>query len=158
MSASASGHALVLGIGNPLRGDDGLGRVVAEQLAQVGDLDCEVHLVHQLMPELAEHMAAATLVVMIDASREGEPGELHIRSLSSSVQQLNAVGTHHITPEELDMLTRAVYGHCPPVVVITMTGVDFSMSERLSPLVARRLSRISMAVRQVVTSHNLFSL
>src|SRR5579859_3807286 len=62
---------LILGIGNPLRGDDGLGRVVAEQVAQSHDLDCEVQVVHQLMPELAQYMAMADLVVMIDASREG---------------------------------------------------------------------------------------
>jgi hydrogenase maturation protease len=136
MSVSASGHALILGIGNPLRGDDGLGWVVAEQLAQAGDLACSVQMVHQLTPELAEHMAAAALVVMIDATREGEPGDVRLRPLSSSVQQLGAVGTHHTTPEELVGLTRAVYGHCPPVVVITMTGADFCLGEHLSQLAA----------------------
>lgn len=151
MSASASGHPLILGIGNPLRGDDGLGWVVAGQLAQADDLDCEVQMMHQLTPELAEYMAAATLVVIIDASREGEPGEVRLRSLFATAQP-GAVGTHHTTPEELDTLTRAIYGRCPPVVVITMTGADFSMSEHLSPVVAQRLAHISAAVRQVVKS------
>lgn len=158
MSVSANPHPLILGIGNPLRGDDGLGWVVAEQLAQAGDLDCEVQMVHQLMPELAEHMAAATLVVMIDATCEGEPGEMRIRPLSSNGQQPGAVGTHHTTPEELVGLTSAVYGHCPPVIVITMTGADFSMSEQLSPVVERKIALVCAAVCQFVASSHPCSL
>jgi len=158
MSVSASGHALILGIGNPLRGDDGLGWVVAEQLAQAGDLACSVQMVHQLTPELAEHMAAAALVVMIDATREGEPGDVRLRPLSSSVQQLGAVGTHHTTPEELVGLTRAVYGHCPPVVVITMTGADFCLGEHLSPVVERKIVLVCAVVRQLAASSHPCSL
>jgi hydrogenase maturation protease len=158
MNVSANPLPLILGIGNPLRGDDGLGRVVAEQLAQANDLDCEVQMVHQLTPELAAHMAVATLVVMIDASREGEPGEVRLRPLSSSAQQPGAVGTHYTTPEELDTLTRVLYGHCPPVVIITMTGADFGISEQLSPIVARRLSHINTDVRQVLPSSHPASL
>ena len=82
MNASARIHPLIIGIGNPLRSDDGLGWVVAEQLSHGCDLVCDIHTVHQLTPELAQWMAAVNLVVMIDASYEGEPGELRIRPLS----------------------------------------------------------------------------
>ena len=95
-------HILIIGIGNPLRSDDGLGWAVAEQLSQylamrpcngasapttaavsrVERWYCDIHTVYQLTPELAEWMAAVNLVVMIDASHEGEPGELRIRPLS----------------------------------------------------------------------------
>jgi hydrogenase maturation protease len=104
--------------------------------------------VYQLSPELAQWMAAADLVVMIDASREGEPGELRIRPLSPSAQP-SAVGTHYTTPEELAALTAVVYGHCPPVVLVTMTGANFSIGEQLSSIVARRIPLVCAAVRQV---------
>src|SRR5205823_4548124 len=103
--------------------------------------------VHQLTPELAQEMAAATLVVMIDASNVGEPGELRLRPLSLPAQ-LSAVGTHFTTPEELAALTAAVYGQCPPVVLVTMTGADFSIGEQFSSIVARRLPLVNAAVRQ----------
>jgi hydrogenase maturation protease len=152
MNVSVSSRPLILGIGNPLRGDDGLGRVVAEQLAQASDLECSIQVVHQLTPELAQDMAAARLVVMIDATRAGEPGDVRIRSLSSPAQQPGAVGTHHTTPEELVGLTRAVYGHCPPVVVMTVTGADFSMGEQISPVVEQKIALASTAVRQICAS------
>ncbi len=148
MNVSASIHPLIIGVGNPLRGDDGLGWVVAEQLVQDGDLGSNIHMVHQLTPELAQRMADADLVVMIDASHEGESGAVNMRPVSLSAQP-SAIGTHYTTPEELAALTASVYGHCPPVVIITMTGVDFSIGEQLSALIVQKLPSVSEAVRQV---------
>ena len=148
MNVSARIRPLIIGIGNPLRSDDGLGWAVAEQLSQDWDTDYDIHAVYQLTPELAQWMAAVNLVVMIDASHEGEPGELRIRPLSLSAQP-SAVGTHYTTPEELAALTAVVYGQCPPVVVITMTGANFSLGEHFSSIVARRIPLVSAAVRQI---------
>lgn len=141
---------LIIGIGNPLRSDDGLGWVVADQLARDSEMDYDVHTVHQLTPELAAMMATASLVVMIDASSEGEPGELRVRPVSPSAQP-GAVGTHHTAPEELAAFTVALYGQCPPVVVVTLTGADFEIGERLSAPVIEKLPLVSEAVRQTLS-------
>ena len=99
-------------------------------------------------------MTAADLVVMVDASCEDSPGELRIRPVSLSIQP-SAVGTHYTTPEELAALTAGVYGNCPPVVVVTMTGANFSIGEQFSSIVARRIPLMSAVVRQVC-AHGLF--
>src|SRR5436305_6487673 len=99
MNVSARSHPLIIGIGNPLRSDDGLGWAVAELLSQDCDTCWHIHTAYQLTPEFAEWMAAIDLVVMIDASHEGEPGELRIRPLSLFAQP-GPVGTHYTTPEE----------------------------------------------------------
>jgi hydrogenase maturation protease len=154
MNASVRTHTLIIGIGNPLRSDDGLGWAVATQLSQDGDPGCDIHMVHQLTPELAQWIADARRVIMIDASREGEPGELHIlhiRPLPPSTQP-GAVGTHHATPEELAVLTAVVYGQCPPIVVVTVTGADFSIGEQLSPIITQKLPLMSAAVREICTN------
>lgn len=143
-------HTLIIGIGNPLRSDDGLGWAVAQQLSQDEDMDSDIHMVHQLTPELAQWMAEARLVIMIDASYEGEPGELHIRPVPLSAQP-SAVGTHYTTPEELAALTTMIYGQCPPVAVITMTGAQFDLGEQLSPIIAQKIPSVCAAVRQVCT-------
>lgn len=151
MNVSASPHSLIIGIGNPLRSDDGLGWAVAELLSHDCNPGCDIRTVHQLTPELAQEMAAAHLVVMIDASHEGEPGELRIRPLSLSAQP-GAVGTHYTTPEELAALTAVVYGQCPPVVIVTMTGTNFSIGEQFSSIVAQSIPLVSAAVRQMCTN------
>jgi len=163
MSVSAKLRPLIIGIGNPLRSDDGLGWAVVEELLRDRDSDPEhpssdgalgydVHKVHQLTPELAQQMTMASLVILIDASYEGEPGEMHVRPLSHPAQP-GAVGTHHTTPEELAALTIALYGQCPPVVVITITGEDFELGEHLSPLIAQRLPLVYAAVQQVCADY-----
>jgi hydrogenase maturation protease len=151
MNASARTHALIIGIGNPLRSDDGLGWVVAERLARDSEEGWAIHTVHQLTPDLAQWMAEAEMVVMVDASRKGEPGAVCVRPISPSTQ-LGAAGTHDTTPEELAALTAAVYGHCPPVVMVSMTGANFSIGEHLSSVVARRIPLVSEVVHQVCTA------
>lgn len=149
MSVSASLRFLVLGIGNTLRRDDGIGPAVARQLASAQNLDCDIQAIHQLTPELAQSMAQASLVIMLDANREGKPGEIHIRQCARPVIEKGALGAHHMVPEELAALTEALYGRCPPIMVITMTGADFGLGERLSPAVTRALPRMSTLVRQL---------
>ena len=99
-------------------------------------------------------MVEAQLVVLIDANHEGEPGEVRIRQLSPGVQtsgQTSAAGagTHATSPEDLVALTVGLYGHCPPVVLVALTGVDFDLGERLSSLVKERLVFVCQVVRQV---------
>lgn len=149
MNASVNPQPLILGIGNPLRGDDGLGHAVAERLALVRDLNCEIRVVHQLTPELAQSIASAEFVILIDASSEGEPGEVRIRELSPSPRSTGAIGAHHMTPQELATFTMIVYGHCPPIMTLTITGADFEMGEHLSPVVAYQVSRVSAALCKI---------
>ena len=63
-----TGNALIVGYGNPLRGDDGVGQAVARAFANEAAIDgVEALACHQLTPELAERFAAAARVVLIDA-------------------------------------------------------------------------------------------
>jgi hydrogenase maturation protease len=59
---------LVIGYGNTLRGDDGVGSLVAEQVATWSLPDVRSHSIHQLTPELAAEIAQAEQIFFIDAS------------------------------------------------------------------------------------------
>jgi len=58
---------LLIGIGNRLRSDDGIGYRIAETL-RAEDSPMQVLAVQQLTPELAEPIAAAAAVLFVDAS------------------------------------------------------------------------------------------
>lgn len=148
MNVSARIHPIIIGIGNPLRSDDGLGWAVTEQLSRDGITGYEMQAVYQLTPELAQCMATASLVIMVDASLEGEPGEMSIRHLSLHVQP-SPISTHYTTPEELAALTSAVYGQCPPVVLVAIAGADFRIGNKLSSIVAQKIPTVCAAVRQL---------
>src|SRR5688500_920322 len=73
---------LVIGYGNPLRGDDGFGWQIAQQLAGLLiDESVTVLAVQQLTPELAEAVGRASLVMFVDAHAGGRPGQLVVRAL-----------------------------------------------------------------------------
>jgi hypothetical protein len=58
---------LVIGYGNTLRGDDGVGYQVAETVAEWQLPQVRSIAVHQLLPELAADIAEVDLVIFVDA-------------------------------------------------------------------------------------------
>ena len=74
-----TGNALIVGYGNPLRGDDGVGQAVARAFAGEAAIDgVDALACHQLTPELAERFAAAARVVLIDAAAGREAGGVSV--------------------------------------------------------------------------------
>jgi hydrogenase maturation protease len=127
---------LIIGYGNPLRGDDGLGYRAAERIP--GAI-----AVHQLTPELMDPISRADRVVFLDASAEGVPGEIRRRAL---VPAASGAFTHHATPEGLLAGALELYGRCPEATLITVTGASFELSESLSPEVQAALEEILRSV------------
>jgi len=75
---------LVIGYGNTLRRDDGVGVRAAEMMAADSRFaDVEVLTVYQLTPELSLDIATASLVVFVDADVRGLPGSIEVRELGA---------------------------------------------------------------------------
>ena len=71
---------LVVGYGNSLRGDDGIGWHAARLLTDDPRLaGARVLACHQLVPELAVDVSRAALVVLVDAAADGDPGAVSVR-------------------------------------------------------------------------------
>ena len=124
---------LVIGYGNPLRGDDGFGYRAAERIP--GAI-----AVHQLAPELMDPIARADRVVFLDAAAEGAPGEVRRRRVEPSVD--GGAFTHHSTPEGLLAGAKVLYGRAPDAVLITVCGANFDLSQALSSEVESALEQI----------------
>jgi hydrogenase maturation protease len=139
--------ALVIGYGNPLRGDDGIGQHAARMLAECADLkhtkviDC-----HQLTPELAEPISRATLVIFIDAARNEPPGIIRWHRLSP----LPAPGafTHNVSPQALLTSAQMLYGHCPAAILYSVGGQYFDYADTLSAPVQAALPRLLRRVKR----------
>ena len=124
---------LVVGFGNPLRGDDGFGWEVAARLASIEKKGAiEVLTVQQLMPELAESLSKFDHVIFVDASCEGTPGEWRCESVSAGEMTPNALGHRFGIPELLGH-ARALYGSAPQAQVISVTGESFECGDHLTP-------------------------
>lgn len=138
----------ILGVGNPMRGDDGVGHAVIEQLSP-----SEERVVCALTGEvsrLVEALGSAERVVLIDAMRSGtEPGtiacfDVSREPLPSSV--IGAASTHALGVAEAVELARALGTLPEHVLVMGIEGAAFDAGASLSPpveaAVARAVARI----------------
>ena len=131
------GFDLVIGYGNTLRGDDGVGRRVAEAVAAWNLPQVRVLSVHQLTPELAEPLARARCVIFADACVNGEE-QVQVRHLEPA-ERSSALG-HSNGPSELLALARQLYGRCPDTWLITIPAVCTDFGEELSETTERGIN------------------
>jgi hydrogenase maturation protease len=146
-----AGGVLVVGFGNTLRGDDGVGPRVAELLAREDVLPgATIVTRHQIAPELAADIAAARLVVLIDARQDGgRPGDVRVEPVVGSG---GPIGSHAVDVRAVVDLAERVYAHAPPVVVVGVSAEQFDLGSGLSDAVESSLPHIVDAVITVVES------
>ncbi len=125
----AAARDLLVGVGNPSRGDDRAGHVVAElAAARLPEVDCL--LVQQLDLAHVEALAARDRVVFADASVEEDGPDARLRPIAPRHAALGH--GHALSPEELLFLAREVAGRAPRAWLASARGRDFSFGETLS--------------------------
>ncbi|HEY8902058.1 MAG TPA: hydrogenase maturation protease [Chthoniobacterales bacterium] len=125
-------RCLVIGYGNPLRGDDGFGWAVADRLAAEldGDESVRVLSVHQLTPELAETISEAEQVIFVDVSRDGNPGTWSVTEVVPAPEG-PALG-HQFEACGLLAAAREIYSACPPALLVSAVAESFDCQETLT--------------------------
>ncbi len=143
---------LVIGYGNELRGDDGAGRKLAEEVESWGIDGVETLSVRQLAPEIASALHGCSRAVFADATAANDTvTEVRVIPLGPHDNRTAAPPrSHHCGPNEILALAAKLYGATPAAVLITIPGVDFGFSESLSPRAAANLSVALDAARRLI--------
>ena len=153
---------LVIGYGNTLRRDDGVGARAAELLAADPRLSgAEVQARYQLLPEMALDISTSTLVIFVDADMRGLPGSIeihHIDPEAAARSDADARGepgasSHHVGAGELVALAAQLTGARPQAVAIGIGVADTELGEGLSPAVEAALPRVVDIVAGLVDEH-----
>ena len=140
---SIEAEVLVIGYGNTLRGDDGVGPRVAEAVGHLGLPGVRTLICPLLTPELADPISRADKVIFVDAAVDA-PREVQWRKLEpNETSQLMA---HAADPRTMLALSRDVFGHVPEAWGLTIPAVDLGFSEEFSPAVKRDFS---VAVKKI---------
>ena len=128
---------LVLGYGNLIRGDDGIGQAVANEVENWNLPNVRSQSLHQLVPELAEDLSQVDLAIFVDASITGNTIQiLRIKALETS--ELN--WGHSLTPQSLLALAKNLYNKTPDAWLISVPGVNFELCDRLSETAKQRVT------------------
>ena len=142
-------RVLIIGFGNPLRSDDGLGWHVAEQLSQtLPQSDVQVIAAHQLTPEMAESASHVGRMVFIDASRMGEPGNLQCERVVPVVAHNRY--THDLSPAGLLGLAQELYGRFPEAYLLTIAGECFETGDTMSATVEKAIPALLAEVARLL--------
>ena len=130
---------IIIGYGNHLRGDDGLGPYAAECLEESGLNDnVEIYAPHQLAPELAQPISEADFVIFIDACWGEESGKVSCLEIAPDSSPPRAATSspgsfsHHLTPAVLMAMAARLYGSRPRALVVSVCSRSFAFGEGLS--------------------------
>jgi len=129
---------LVIGYGNTLRGDDGVGPRVAEAVGRLRLPGVRTLICALLTPELADQISRAEKVIFVDAAVDA-PDEVLWRKLEpNDTSQLMA---HAADPRTMLALSRDVFGRVPEAWWLTIPAVDLGFCEEFSPEVQSSFRR-----------------
>jgi len=132
-------RVLLIGYGNPARGDDGLGPALAAAVQKMGLDHVSVDSDYQLSVEDAATAAEHDVVIFADAAVTGpEPFAFTRIEPRPSV----SFSTHSVLPEAVVGLTEALFGAKTTGYLLAIRGHDFNaFSESLSPQAQANLER-----------------
>lgn len=145
--------AVVVGIGSPDRGDDGVGPAVAAAVAERCLPGVRVLSHAEPMDLLDDGLAAADVVVLVDAVRSGRPaGSLLVRDISAdTLPEVGAASsTHALGLDATVELARALRRMPQRLVLVGVEASCFDVGEPMSTPVGDAVGAAAELVASVV--------
>ena len=141
-------RTVVIGYGNPLRQDDGIGWRAAELLEQALPAgSAEIIQCHQLTGELAANLEDAAMVIFLDAACDQKPGEI---SSAPVYAEGAVVWSHYLSPGQLLSLGEQSGGKAPPAILIRGGIEHMDFCEGLTEFGEKTASQMADLARECV--------
>lgn len=112
---------LIIGYGNPLRGEDGFGVDVIKELEECCPEATRLLQVHTLTPELVLEMQEVDEVVFVDAAYSDDD----LYAIASPLLRFDSMLSHHIQPDTLMEMLEKLYEKKPEYWVYSMLTNSF---------------------------------
>jgi hydrogenase maturation protease len=139
----------VIGIGNPLRGDDAIGLLVARRVRELADPEVDVMELEGEPAHLIDAWQGDRFVVVVDAVKTGAPQGTVIRIDATAdplPPSVSASSTHALGLGEAIEIARALDRLPEHLIVFGIEGVRFQAGSDLSPAVAAAVQAVAEAV------------
>jgi hydrogenase maturation protease len=136
---------LVIGIGNPLRGDDGVGWLLVQELSRRPSL--AARCVQQLTPELVVELAAHRRVLFVDAWQAPAAARPLLRPLLPRLEEAADGLSHRTDPAGLLALCAVLQGPPPAAMELLVPARGFGHGRGLSPGLRQLLPQARQLLR-----------
>ena len=146
---------LIIGLGNPILSDDGVGVRVAEEVQKRLPSDAPVDVTEVSVGGLTlmESMIGYNRVILIDAIQSAENNPGIIRRLTLEDLKEVSPTQHSASPHDTSLITALEMGHhmgldLPDSIIIFAIEVEnvLDFSEQLTPAVAAAIPEVTSAV------------
>ena len=144
--------SLVIGYGNSLRSDDGIGIRVADIVASWQLPEISSLALTQLTPEIATDLTKVDLVIFVDACSTTNTNTVKLSNLEPTNQP--SIRSHFSNPQALLSLTQTLYGKCPQAWVLMVPGVNFQIGDRLSTVAEKGVSQALTHIKNLVAENS----
>jgi hydrogenase maturation protease len=148
----------IIGVGNELRGDDGVGLRVARALAALDPAGAEVLTSNGDPADLEEKWRGAERVVVIDASVGGNEGPGTVRRYPAHEGPISAdlgsSSSHSFGLAQAIELSRVMGTLSRELVLITIEAADVTYGTELTPPVATAAERVVEELTALLEDHH----
>jgi hydrogenase maturation protease len=139
----------VIGIGNPLRGDDAVGLLAVRRVRELADPEVEVVELEGEPARLIDAWQGARLAVVVDAVKSDAPGGAVVRFDATAgplPPSLSATSTHALGLGDAVEIARALDRLPERLIVFGVEGTRFQAGSDPSPAVAAAVQAVAEAV------------
>lgn len=148
---------IVIGVGNTMRRDDGVGPAAIALLAQSPDItpDIELTVLDGESTRLLEAWRGRTLAIVVDATRTGDPpGTIHRVDIATDPVPVAATtSSHGAGVAQAVALARTLDALPDRLIVYGVEPGDLAMGEGLSPAVAAALPELVDRIEAELARH-----
>lgn len=159
---------VVMGLGNPDRGDDGIAYHIVNRLRRrlgalpLADGDsglgetgtgAAVLFVRQLLPELVLDVGDCSRLIFVDAHVPAKTRALLCSRVGPEARWTSGL-THALPPEGFLWLLEALTGRAPESFLVSVRGERFDFTRRLSPAAATLVKPAAGIILRLIRPHD----
>jgi hydrogenase maturation protease len=151
-------RALVVGLGQPAAGDDGVGIAVVVRLRAEGVLEGVAYETAAEASALVERLQTGVPVIIVDALvGSGKPGDVVVLDAERLAGDVRPLSTHGISVAQAIVLARALAPAAVSpmirvvgIVIATAEVGDAALSPRIAAAVPKACAKVHELIREVM--------
>ena len=155
-SSDTAPKFVVIGYGNPKKGDDAIAQKVVDQLQMLTSSNLEAYAVNYLTPELSSKLARATVAIFVDACKLNNTNTVQVKPLDACGMETTGSALpgfgHSCSPCSLLALTQSVYGHRPKAWWLEVPADNFTLGSPLSTLAKQGVNQALSTIATLINS------
>lgn len=146
----------IVGFGNTLRSDDGLGSYLVETIENQSFPDSAFVrkvCLPQLDITLVTSLAEVDVAIFVDVRDDGDPEMVRINRVLPNDKYHLPHTTHQIDLPDLLSITETLYGRLPICYLVKSKGFDFSFSEKFPKNAVRTAGLAQESIYRLLRIH-----